>query len=138
MVLLLLCCSLTWLYTLPVCVSLFLVFRGVLVCVCFFGLVLFVLLVLRTVWFLFVFSFENKTNLFHPKICFLSLFFVSLPFSFDCLSLVFSLFSFFLICFHEQKQNSKLERFLSSMFLFRCFGRVIHLTLEPSIFKFPP
>ena len=82
-----------------------------------------------------VFSCENKTNLFYPKRCFCE--FIScvfLPFSLDCLSLFFSSFLvFFLVCvaflylgFHEQKQNSKLERVLSSMFfvsLFHCFGR---------------
>ena len=102
--------------------------------------------------------FGNKTNLFILK-CFEFIFSVSLPFSLDFLSL-FSLIifvSFFLVFFHvfccflvfglvfvllflcfcswnKQLQNIKLERILSPIFLFPCFGRVIHLTLEPSMF----
>ena len=69
MVLLFLCCF-PHLALNPPCffVSLFLLFLGVLgcVCVCFSGLVSFVLSVLRMAWFVF-FSCENKTNLFILK-----------------------------------------------------------------------
>ena len=115
-------------------------------CVCFF-LVSFVLLVLRMAWFVFVFSCENETNLFYPKRCFCEFIIsVSLPFSIDCLSLI-SLFFFLpslssflfllLSCiwpFMNKSKRVNQKGFFHQCFLFRCFGRVIHLTLEPSKF----
>ena len=90
------------------------------VCVFFMfsGLVSFVLLVMRMVWFVFVFRCENKTNLCYPKRCLcVFIFCVSLPFSLVCLSLflcfVFSSFlvfylvsvAFLYLGFHEEKQK---------------------------------